>query len=528
MHRRSKRLIGLACALFCSWHAAASLDTSPLFRLDLSYPFVDSDRDGMQDAWESSVGLTVGVDDSGGDPDQDGRSNLAEYNAGTDPFVADSRVVFGFSPGFTLTLAELLVDTDGDGMPDAWESANGLSPSIPDADLDPDNDGLSNLAEYNGGWNPQVAEIASRSQSASMAVTLDTGACPYGFGTDTDEDGMPDWWELKYGLNRLVDDADGDLDHDGLSNLLEYRLGMLPNRDDLSGMAWALSLDFLLDTIGISPDTDGDGMRDWWEDLHGLNRLVPDAHLDPDNDGRTNLDEYNANTDPFVNDWLGPSAVASLDFLADTGGFNGGYADDTDGDGMPDWWEIKYALLPTVDDAAGNPDGDALTNIEEYNAGSNPRAFDFLVIDDAEGNIFLLDTGGKFLDSDGDGMPNWWERLYSGTTTGLVASADSDGDGHSNWQEYVSRCNPGDPDSVFHVAGLAIPDAAQPWQWVLTWDTAPDRRYSVFTHTNLTTTWPSAPVYQVDGDGKPKSYTNTFDSSAARFYRLGVRLIRDE
>jgi hypothetical protein len=40
---------------------------------------------------------------------------------------------------------------------------------------------------------------------------------------DTDGDRLPDWWELRYGLNPfLAADAAGDLDGDGISNLAEY------------------------------------------------------------------------------------------------------------------------------------------------------------------------------------------------------------------------------------------------------------------------------------------------------------------
>lgn len=46
-------------------------------------------------------------------------------------------------------------DNDGDGMPDSWELANQLNPeSGADATADADGDGVTNLAEYLGGTNP--------------------------------------------------------------------------------------------------------------------------------------------------------------------------------------------------------------------------------------------------------------------------------------------------------------------------------------------------------------------------------------
>lgn len=49
-------------------------------------------------------------------------------------------------------------DYDADGMPDAWEALNGLNPLVNDAELDPDNDGITNIQEYQLGFNPQVPD----------------------------------------------------------------------------------------------------------------------------------------------------------------------------------------------------------------------------------------------------------------------------------------------------------------------------------------------------------------------------------
>jgi uncharacterized repeat protein (TIGR01451 family)/fimbrial isopeptide formation D2 family protein len=46
-------------------------------------------------------------------------------------------------------------DTDGDGMPDVWESQMGLNPGVADAAGDDDHDGVSNLDEYRQGTHPR-------------------------------------------------------------------------------------------------------------------------------------------------------------------------------------------------------------------------------------------------------------------------------------------------------------------------------------------------------------------------------------
>ena len=51
--------------------------------------------------------------------------------------------------------------------------------------------------------------------------------------------------------------------------------------------------------------------------------------------------------------------------------------EDTDSDGIPDWWEMHYGLDPEdPSDASGDPDGDGITNLEEYERGTSPTTDD--------------------------------------------------------------------------------------------------------------------------------------------------------
>ncbi|HYG33264.1 MAG TPA: hypothetical protein VEC99_00680 [Clostridia bacterium] len=453
---------------------------SPLFVVNTASARVDTDNDGMPDHYEVMVGLNPQIDDGDQDPDGDGFTNLQEYGAGTSPFEVDAKqVATGESGLFAVNTAQIPLDSDRDGLPDWWELQHGLDLAQNDAQEDPDRDGLSNLDEFNSGNDPRSDDVGS-SSAVSLLFAVNTSAYSVPVETDSDGDGIPDWWEQKYGFNPVQSDSDIDSDNDGLSNFAEYRQGTDPTRDESRTEVVAMSALFTLDTVGAPPDTDVDGMRDYWETAMGLDPKRADANEDPDSDGRTNLEEYNAGTDPLVDDWRGPSLAVSSLFLVDTGGLVGPHNMDSDGDGIPDWWEVLHGLNKDLVDTAGDPDRDGRTNLEEYNAGSDPFVPDNRDIVFAVSGTFLVDTGGRYFDTDGDGMPDWWEKLYFNDPRGTLALVDADGDGLSNLAEFLAGSDPLDPQSVFRIVQLETKREAQGVRVSVRWASFEGGVYSIW------------------------------------------------
>lgn len=90
----------------------------------------DSDGDGIPDEYELAHGLDPNNPiDAQEDPDRDGLTNLQEFQAGTDPHLADTDND-GLTDGREVALGTnpLLWDTDGDGVSDGLEVEKGTDP----------------------------------------------------------------------------------------------------------------------------------------------------------------------------------------------------------------------------------------------------------------------------------------------------------------------------------------------------------------------------------------------------------------
>ena len=124
---------------------------------------------------------------------------------------------------------------------------------------------------------------------------------------------------------------------------------------------------------------------------------------------------------------------------------------DRDDDSLPDAWEQLYGLDPGSDDSASDPDSDNLTNLQEFNANTNPQLNDTdgdTLADSEEINTHL--TNPNLQDTDGDTIRDD-EEIVTGidnfiTNPNLV---DTDMDGESDADEIAFGSDPTNPESTF-------------------------------------------------------------------------------
>ncbi|WP_309380130.1 DUF1566 domain-containing protein [Cerasicoccus frondis] len=117
-------------------------------------------------------------------------------------------------------------------------------------------------------------------------------------------------------------------------------------------------------------------------------------------------------------------------------------------------------------------------------------------------------------DSDDDGISDWVEYQYTGSTTGLAASNDDDSDGMTNEDEIRAGTDPTDSASVFEMLTIAF-DGSSP---TITWTSELDETYTVQYSTDLETF--TDLQSNILATPPLNSYTPAEQSSSVVFYRI--------
>ena len=338
-------------------------------------------------------------------------------------------------------------DTDGDGLEDGWEVANGLDPldsgepddrdientnadgedageqneTFPDPDNgpygDPDRDGLTNEQEAAIGTNPTASDSDGDGLNDRWeSLYTETVQTPQGPVTLLDPLN-PNWGcplltpqveaEMKLIIgtstwNSLPVGPNGDHSCDSVLDIDRQGPDSLPNY-----------LEEIYDTNPLEEDSDGDLIPDRIEVGYGSQELQ--VHCGVPQFGTIRLDAPYTDLMSEVGDltWFNED-------MDGDGRLNGPGDWDTDGDGMPDGFEYCYNTLlnpANSTDAYGDVDEDGLNNVEEYEVAYSWGAVNF--------------TNPLVADTDDDGMPDGWE-YNSGIhpNDGSNAEEDPDFDGY--------------------------------------------------------------------------------------------------
>ena len=210
--------------------------------------------------------------------------------------------VSGYNYAFSAAAGEVKVtvtftDTDGDLMPDLWETSNGLDPNDPNdatgaityppepSEFNTDGDFMTNLEEFQAGTDPNSA-------------TSD--------GFNTDNDLLLDSWEVANFGNIAARDGTGDYDGDLATDAAEfYAFTNVKGASPLSAADW--------------PDSDFDQINDAWEVKYFGDISAKDGTVDSDSDDFSDLLEFQALTNPTDAAWTPEKAqiIHRWDFNGD-------------------------------------------------------------------------------------------------------------------------------------------------------------------------------------------------------------------
>jgi hypothetical protein len=447
---------------------------------------VDGDGDGMDDTWEAAYGLAVGMDDSVGDLDSDGLSNLGEYGAASLPNVADTDGD-GLQDGAEVNLhltRPVYADTDRDGLNDAAEVNTHLTNPLL---VDTDGDTLSDGAEVNThGSNPLLRDTDGDRFSDAVEVAMGTSPSNANnfpnnlalvgsgiIGTRLSLETGPDVPYEHVGVAGNVNDGN-------LTTRVDTWNSTTPGTVSYVGVIWTnaltvpiVNVDLTLATFfdggwfgvnGVGPAAGGpltaahlaeptiqvsfDAGATWTNVAHTSEYITKLTGHRVGGGGQPNPTSVSAKftlTTPATN--ISGIRLIGTDGGAASGGFLGVFefgvqttVTDSDNDGMDDSWETLNGLVVGTNDAAGDADSDGLTNLEEFDAETNPRNADSDtdgLRDGDEVDTYLTDP--LLVDTDSDNLGDGAEVLTYFTNPRVK---DSDGDGFPDGAEVAEGSRP--------------------------------------------------------------------------------------
>ena len=256
---------------------------------------------------------------------------------------------------------------------------------------------------------------------------------------DTDADGIPDWFEIHF-CGSTSQTAIADTDGDGLTLAEEYQWDLHPGLTNscLPGGISMKNSDLvavnLAGYFNWSISSDPVGLVSPQSGLAPTGTVITTDSLGPEISGYT-FGQWQLNGARQAD--ASGLALSRLSFAVVTNMAALAHfyptAQDTDGDGLPDWWEVRH-FGDYSRPADADPDGDGLTLAEEYRCECNPVA----------SNAFI--TGGVSMRNSDLTLVNlagFYDWSISGDPPGLIASQG----GVAQTGTIVSTSSLGDPVS---------------------------------------------------------------------------------
>ncbi|MGJ8696263.1 MAG: DUF1800 family protein [Verrucomicrobiaceae bacterium] len=382
----------------------------------------DADSDGIPLHWETLYQLSDNnAADASADLDGDTLTALQEFTAGTNPRLADTDED-NLTDQLETTTDPLNPDSDDDGILDGNETSS--NPALADSD----SDGASDGWEIATGFDPQSNTSTPPAWSGSIGINFRSGQedtrgtwptiSPNGIvpQTNWNHTNTLRWWGVSSGTPLLTGDQ---------NDIVSPTAGTIV---DSSGSSTALTLTFSYDGVRTSSNYGSPAANL----LHGFlaNDSTFPATLNLGNIPFSSYDLYLY----LSADYIGTTSTLRLNADPNT--------DQT-------FRSRAVSPISTFIEPMTSPGpGATFANVVRLPglSGSTQALELFQAANNTSGiaAIQIVDTS---IDTDSDGLPDYWELRHKSNPAVSNATADSDSDGLDHLAEFNAGSNPNLADS---------------------------------------------------------------------------------